>query len=106
MTLIIGKKDDYRLKLISNHFSESLIIHNYCKIKNFARSNIIFNIVIPFEKILPNGFIENTEISIDELLLQLRVLKIEFGNIYNNHFMKNIMNTYHIKTIFNPNYSS
>lgn len=105
MTLIIGKKDDTRLNLIESAIPNSMVIYNYCKIKNFARSNVIFNIIIPYEKILKNGFIENTEISLDELLLQLKVLKIEYGNIYNNLIMKNIMNTYHVKVTFNPNYS-
>ena len=69
MTLIIGKKDDYRLNNISRLIPNSLVIYNYCKIKNYAKSNIVFDILIPFEKVLDNGFIQNTEISNDELLL-------------------------------------
>lgn len=104
MTLIIGKKDDLRLNMIAASIPECLVIYNYCKIKNYAKSNIIFNIIIPYEKILQNGFIQNTEISLDELLLQLKILKIEYGNIYNSQIMKNIMNTYHVKVTYNPYY--
>lgn len=97
MYIIIGNKNDSRLYEISNKLGNSIVVHNYCKLKNL---NTYCNIIIPYELILPNGFINNTEISLDELLLQLRVIKIVYGNVNNSEVIKRFSRDYHIKTEF------
>ena len=94
INIIIGSKDDVRLFDISRRLNNSLVVHNYCKLKNLKT---ICTLIIPFEKILPNGFINNTEISLDELLLQLGVIKIIYGNINNGEALKRFSRDYHVK---------
>ena len=65
----------------------------------FRESNLISKIIETSRNLTP----QKNKL-LDELLLQLKILKIEYGNIYNSQIMKNIMNTYHVKVTYNPYY--
>ena len=72
-----------------------MVVYNYCKLKNLKT---VCTLIIPYEIILPNGFVNNTEISLDELLLQLGVIKIVYGNVRNGEIIKRFSRDYHVKT--------
>lgn len=97
MNIMIGPKLDNRLDKLTKKIPGSISIYNYCKIKNYHGSAIL---IIPYAKVLKNGFVEGTEVSLDELLLQLGVMQIIYGNQENGKFMKQLAKDYHIKITF------
>lgn len=96
MNIIIGNHNDLRLNRLKQEIPNSIVTDTYCDLKRITEPVII---IIPYEKVNSNGFVNNTEISLDELLLKMNVSKIVYGNIANKEIMNNITNNYHIKTI-------
>ncbi len=96
MNIIIGNKNDLRLRRLNREIPNSLVTDTYCDLKRITEPVIL---IIPYEKVNNNGFVNNTEISLDELLLKMNVQKIVYGNINNRDIMNNFTNNYHIKTI-------
>lgn len=96
MNIIIGNRNDLRLRRLNREIHNSLVTDTYCDLKRITEPVIL---IIPYEKINNNGFVNNTEISLDELLLKMNVQKIVYGNITNRDIMNNFTNNYHVKTI-------
>lgn len=96
MNIIIGNRNDLRLRRLNREIPNSLVTDTYCDLKRITEPVIL---IIPYEKINNNGFVNNTEISLDELLLKMNVQKIVYGNITNRDIMNNFTNNYHVKTI-------
>lgn len=97
MNIIIGPSSDPRIEILRMKIPNSVAIHNYCKIKKYHGMAILY---IPYAKILPSGFVEGTEVSIDELLLQFGITQIFYGNGVNSDFMKKLAKDYHVKITY------
>lgn len=96
MNIIIGNINDPRVLRLKKQIPNSVVTNTYCKLKNINQSVVI---IIPYDLVNQNGFIQNTEISLDELLLKMKVEKIVYGNTNNKKILKDYTNNYHIKTI-------
>lgn len=96
MNIIVGNPKDQRVIKLKQQIPNSIITNTYCKLKNVKDVVVI---IIPYELINNNGFIQNTEISLDELLLKMRVEKIVYGNHINQNILKEYGKTYHVKVI-------
>lgn len=96
MNIIIGNPKDQRVVKLNRQISNSIVTNTYCKLKHIKETVVI---IIPYELINNNGFVQNTEISLDELLLKMPVEKIVYGNHLNKSILKEYEKTYHIKVI-------
>ena len=93
MNIIIGNKNDLRINELVRKIPNSIVTSNYCNLKNIKELCVV---IIPHEIINNNGLISNTEIFIDELLLNLKVVKVVYGNINNSYMINRIRKDYHI----------
>lgn len=94
MNIIIGNPHNPKLKIIASKIPNSVVTNTYCKLKYITEP---VSIIIPIDLIKDNGFITNTEISLDELLLKLNVINIVYGNLQNKELLKKYQDDYHIK---------
>ncbi len=97
MNIIIGNPNDQKMLKIKSQIPGSIVTNTYCKLKHLSG---LVTIVIPNAIIKENGFIQGTEISLDELLLKLKVQKIVYGNLANKEILNDYLHNYHVKTVY------
>ncbi len=80
MLVIIGKVDERMLKFVKRINGKMLITDKAC---NFSKIKEPVVVIIPFEKVLENGFVSNTRIFFDEIFIPLNVVQVVTPNINN-----------------------
>lgn len=91
MKIVIGEK-----RVDNNLFAEkinALLTDEMCGIK-FIKEEV--ELFIPYEKILDNGMISNTNIFIEELLITLNVKKLYLSQ-RNNSYLQDLRDYYKIE---------
>lgn len=75
MKIVLGEKtkklEDFAYKI------SGIIAFEMCGIK-FIKE--VVDLYIPYEKVLDSGFIENTSLYLEEVLLTLKVRNVYYGN--------------------------
>lgn len=91
MKIVIGENTK-----INNLFAEkmnALLIDEMCGIK-FIKEEV--EIFIPYEEVLNNGFITNTKVYLEELLITLNVKKLYLSQ-QNNSYLQELRDFYKIE---------
>lgn len=80
MLVIIGKTDERMLKFVKRTSGKMLITDKACEFSKVKEPVVV---IIPFEKVLDNGFVSNTRIFFDEIFISLNVIQVVTPNINN-----------------------
>ena len=91
MKIVIGEN-----RKINNLFAEkmnALLTDEMCGIK-FIKEEV--EIFIPYEEVLNNGFITNTKVYLEELLITLNVKKLYLSQ-QNNSYLQELRDFYKIE---------
>lgn len=91
MKIVLGE-DNYKNKLFSESI-DALLTNEMCGIK-FLKEQV--EVYIPFEKVLENGMISNTNIFFEEVLCTLNI-KCVYLSQKNNDYLENISSFYNVR---------
>ena len=91
MKIILGEKTE-KLDVLAKKI-KGIIASEMCGIK-FIKEEV--DLFIPYNKILDDGFIENTSINIEEVLITLKIRNIYYG-FENSNYLLDCAELYQVK---------
>ncbi len=91
MKIVIGEKNGKTIKYAYN--IKAILADEMCGIKSIKEDVEIY---IPYDKILDNGMIDNTNIYFEEVLITLNVKKVYYRYSLND-YLKGVIKFYHIE---------
>ncbi|MBQ8293561.1 MAG: hypothetical protein IJX78_07180 [Bacilli bacterium] len=91
MKIVLGEKNDKNL-LFAEEIG-GILASEICGIKHLKQ---LVDIYIPYNKILDNGFVENTNVYLEEVLLVMKINKIYYAGKLTNYITE-IKKIYHVE---------
>lgn len=99
MKLVIGMMDQrMRVFIQKSQFTERMmLINKMCNVKLITEP---VEVIIPFGVVMNSGIVSNTMVHLEELIITLNVIAIQYGNSANHETMDYLGKTYQIPITF------